>query len=105
VGGDLSCRCPSVVQRGALMVGPSAAFSGCDTVQEHHNSNTSKTLLLPPSRDLLVARPNIYSSQSIADARFTFTFGFRAFGRRFYPKPLPKSTFVEGETAIYHCGT
>jgi len=31
---------------------------------------------------------------------------FRAFGsRRFYPKRLRKSTFVERETAIYHCGT
>jgi len=35
----------------------------------------------------------------------TFTFTFRAFGRRFYPKRLTKSTFVEGEAAIYHCGT
>jgi len=26
------------------------------------------------------------------------------FGRRFYPKRLTKSTFVEGEAAIYHCG-
>jgi len=34
-----------------------------------------------------------------------FTFKFRAFGRRFYPKRLTKSTFVEGEVAIYHCGT
>jgi len=34
-----------------------------------------------------------------------FTFTFRAFGRRFYTKRLTKSTFVEGEAAIYHCGT
>jgi len=33
------------------------------------------------------------------------TDSFRAFGRRFYPKRLTKSTFVEGEAAIYHCGT
>jgi len=33
---------------------------------------------------------------------FTFTFTFRAFGRRFiHIYRLPKSTFVEGETAIY----
>jgi len=31
---------------------------------------------------------------------FTFTFS-----RRFYPKRLTKSTIVEGEAAIYHCGT
>jgi len=37
--------------------------------------------------------------------RVTFTFTFRAFGRRLYPKRLTKSTFVEGEAAIYHCGT
>jgi len=35
---------------------------------------------------------------------FTFTFTFRAFGRRFYPKRLTKSTFVEEGAAIYHCG-
>jgi len=33
---------------------------------------------------------------------FTFTFTFREFGRRFYPKRLTKSTFVEGEAVIYH---
>jgi len=31
---------------------------------------------------------------------FTFTFTFRAFGRRSYPKRLTKRTFVEGEAAI-----
>jgi len=36
---------------------------------------------------------------------FTLTFTFRAFVRRFYPKRLTESTFVEGEAAIYHCGT
>jgi len=35
----------------------------------------------------------------------TFTFTFRAIGRCFYPKRLTKSTFDEGEAAIYHCGT
>jgi len=34
----------------------------------------------------------------------TCTFTLRAFGRRLYPKRLTKSTFVERETAIYHCG-
>jgi len=31
---------------------------------------------------------------------FTFAFTFRAFGRRFYPKRLTKSTFVEGDSDI-----
>jgi len=30
----------------------------------------------------------------------TFTFTFRAFGRRFYPKRLAKSTSVEGDSNI-----
>jgi len=29
-----------------------------------------------------------------------FTFTFRAFGRCFYPKPLTKSTIVEGDSNI-----
>jgi len=32
----------------------------------------------------------------------TFAFTLWPFGGRFYPKRLKKSTFVEGETAIYH---
>jgi len=32
--------------------------------------------------------------------RRTFTFTFREFGRRFYPKRLTKSTFVEGDSNI-----
>jgi len=35
------------------------------------------------------------------DHSFTFTFTLRAFDRHVYPKRLTKSTFVEGETAIY----
>jgi len=41
----------------------------------------------------------------LAEYVAAFTFTFRAFGRCVYPKRLTKSTFVEGETAIYHCGT
>jgi len=36
---------------------------------------------------------------------YHITVRFRAFGRRFYAKRLTKSTFVEREAAIYHCGT
>jgi len=34
---------------------------------------------------------------------FTCTFTFRAFGRRFYPKRLTKSTFVEGDSNMSLC--
>jgi len=39
--------------------------------------------------------------QSVLDpVDLTFRFTFRAFGRRFYPKRLTKSTFVEGDSNI-----
>jgi len=41
-----------------------------------------------------------YSEVALFRECHSFTFTFRAFGRRFYPKRLTKSTFVEGDSNI-----